>query len=172
MKASQNAKNLRKMRNSPKTVLKPFRILRNHPSHFAKLQFAFCEASFTKEMETEFFGIFGGLPDIFPPEELDSVPLIEELYTAPLIEELNTAPPIEVNTATHSYLKRPRFVCKCGRDCLTKERLGTHMESNNCNLKRARIIEQPLPTLGCKLRECIDIHKRLKEREATDEAIK
>ena len=74
------------------------------------------------------------------------------------------------------------FPCLCGKSFHSLFNLNRHMTTRNCTLndigqaaKRARLDEslpQPHQLIGSKLMECIDIHKSLKDKGSSDDAIK
>ena len=116
--------------------------------------------------EEDFYDFLDSLPDIVELE-ITTTPIT----IAAIEQELVV---IEEELVIEKSEEIILWICACGRNCKTKDRLRTHMDSMNCNLKRQRMLEQPQPHQLCgnKLRECIDIHKRLKERDASDESIK
>ena len=115
--------------------------------------------------DEEFDDFLDSLPDIVELE-ITTTPITIDAIEQELViqEELVIEEPEEIIL----------WICACGRNCGTKHRLKTHMDSMNCNLKRQRMLDQSQPhqLCGSKLRECIDTHKRLKERDASDESIK
>ena len=64
--------------------------------------------------------------------------------------------------------------CKeCGDILKTKHRLDTHMNSRNC--KRLRYDDDELPepheAIGSNLKECLEIYKKLKDKNFNDDKI-
>ena len=70
--------------------------------------------------------------------------------------------------------KKPLWECiRCGNKLISKERLDTHMNSRNCKRLRDDDDEllEPHEAIGCNLKECLEIYKKLKDKNFNDDKI-